>query len=246
MKNLKNIISTLVMSLMLMLSLNVDAQKNTSTSLDDIIRLIKEGSPTFPGAIEFQNRSNDSFEGKEAADLFITNFKNSLTAVHNAKDKRKALEVHSLGKSKLEYSNLDEYVRNNKKDAFASELNLIINNSTSAEDFNNKLSDLSKRDLKGRDKQLVYIMVNIMDILEQHNSTYRSSSQVKCSGWWSCWGQCVAGTIGGAVTGAATLGIAGAAVGTVTVPVVGTVALGAVGTIAGGIGGALTGAAASC
>jgi hypothetical protein len=247
MKNLRNSISVVVMALVMMVSFNSYAQNNaTKTSIDDIIKLIKEGSPTFPDPVGFKSKSSSSFKGKEAADLFLTNFKSSLTVVHNSQDKKKAIEVHTLGKSELKYSNLNMYVQDNSKDSFASELNLLIQNSTSSKDFSKKLATLSKRDLKGRDKQLVYIMINVIDILEQHNATFGGASQAKCSGWWSCWGQCVAGTIGGAVTGAATLGIAGAAVGTVTVPVVGTIALGAVGTIAGGIGGALTGAAASC
>lgn len=64
-------------------------------------------------------------------------------------------------------------------------------------------------------------------------------------GWWSDWGKCVAGTVGGAVTGAGTLGIAGAGVGVAGGPWgAGAGAVG--GGIIGGVGGALTGAAASC
>jgi hypothetical protein len=68
----------------------------------------------------------------------------------------------------------------------------------------------------------------------------------ECSGWWNCWGKCVAGIVGGAGTGALTFGFAGAAVGTLTLPVVGTVSAGLVGSIVGGVAGGLSGAAVSC
>ena len=54
-----------------------------------------------------------------------------------------------------------------------------------------------------------------------------------CGGWWSCWGKCAAGIIGGAGTGA----LVGCGVA--------TIGCGA-GAIIGGIFGALVGAAASC
>lgn len=88
--------------------------------------------------------------------------------------------------------------------------------------------------------------------LQQKHADFRPSSEddededEECSGWWSCWGKCAAGIVGGAGTGALTFGFAGAAIGTVTVPVVGTVSMAAVGAVAGGIAGGLAGAATSC
>lgn len=84
--------------------------------------------------------------------------------------------------------------------------------------------------------------------LQQKESIYRSSGEddddedEECKGWWSCWGKCAAGIVGGAGTGALTFGFTGAAAGTVTAPVVGTISLAVVGAVAGG----LAGAAASC
>ncbi|HEK22317.1 MULTISPECIES: hypothetical protein [unclassified Mucilaginibacter] len=56
-------------------------------------------------------------------------------------------------------------------------------------------------------------------------------------GWWSSWGKCAAGIVGGAGIG----GLGGAAAGS-AVPVLGTGAGAVVGVIAGG----LSGAAAAC
>ncbi len=85
-----------------------------------------------------------------------------------------------------------------------------------------------------------------------------SGGQTTTNGWWSDWGKCAAGILGGAITGGAigcgAVGSVGALVGAaVTVPagsvpgaVVGGLAGCAVGGIAGQIGGALTGAAMFC
>lgn len=69
---------------------------------------------------------------------------------------------------------------------------------------------------------------------------------MKCSGWWSCWGKCVAGTVGGAGLGALTGATYGGVGCTMVLPVVGTVACGSVGAIAGGVFGGLAGAATAC
>jgi len=91
-------------------------------------------------------------------------------------------------------------------------------------------------------------VVKYLDKVDQTTRSEKDKDDKKeeCSGWWKCWGKCVAGILGGAATGALTFGFAGAAVGTVTVPVVGTVSAGTVGAIAGGVAGALTGATTSC
>lgn len=91
------------------------------------------------------------------------------------------------------------------------------------------------------------LTIDLLNYAEQKSrSLVGDDLRGRCRGWWSCWGKCVAGTLGGLITGAVGGGLAGAAVGTVTLPVVGTVSGAAVGVVGGGIGGALTGAAASC
>jgi len=64
-----------------------------------------------------------------------------------------------------------------------------------------------------------------------------SSENGRVQGWWSSWGKCAAGIVGGAGLGA----LGGAAAGSV-IPLLGTVA----GGIVGGISGGLSGAAAAC
>lgn len=117
--------------------------------------------------------------------------------------------------------------------------------------------------LKSKDFLLTYITVYsaglkyLNENSVQHSSIQHSSGQllipsaskgivITYGGWWSDWGQCVAGILGGAITTGTTLALAGAAVGTVTVPGVGTVSGAAVGAIGGAIGGAISGAAAAC
>jgi len=66
---------------------------------------------------------------------------------------------------------------------------------------------------------------------------FQEMEEIEGGSWWSSWGKCAAGTLGGAITS----GLAGAGVGS-AVPVIGTT----IGGVAGVIGGALVGAAASC
>jgi len=89
-----------------------------------------------------------------------------------------------------------------------------------------------------------------------------SKAENECDGWWSCWGKCVAGTLGGVLTGAlggcgvgagvgAAAGAAIAAVPSLGIATAAGAGVGAVvgcaaGGIVGAIGGGLTGAAASC
>jgi hypothetical protein len=66
---------------------------------------------------------------------------------------------------------------------------------------------------------------------------FQEMEEIEGGSWWTSWGKCVAGTLGGAIT----VGLGGAAAGS-AVPVLGTAA----GAVVGVIGGALGGAAASC
>jgi hypothetical protein len=147
---------------------------------------------------------------------------------------------------------------------YSEEFEIFSTQITNASSFSSKaeyLDNLSETDLLVNDSQLSIeekqILINKIafmnafvdwtDTLAISNSN-KSPAMAKsdCDGWWSCWGKCVAGTVGSAVVGAGTLGLAGAAVGTVVLPVIGTVSAGAVGAIVGGVGGALTGAATFC
>jgi len=117
------------------------------------------------------------------------------------------------------------------------------NNFTSADDFINYLQNLqiqavsvlsNKSELQDfLDKS--EFMVQLIIWMENNQELF--GYEKKCSGWWSCWGKCVAGIAGGAITG----GLGGAAVGSV-VPVLGT----GWGAALGAIGGGLTGAATFC
>ncbi|MCG8476485.1 MAG: hypothetical protein MI784_13535 [Cytophagales bacterium] len=73
-----------------------------------------------------------------------------------------------------------------------------------------------------------------------------AESESGSGSWWSSWGKCAAGIIGGVGSGA----LAGASFGgagcTVVLPLVGTVACGAVGGVVGGISGGLLGAVGGC
>lgn len=185
-------------------------------------------------------------EGKKADELALSNyfiqtteadgleiFKSSTSAKSSKIQYSEEFENFSLlitdAKS---FSSKEDYLEN------LSETNLLVNSS--------QLSTDEKQILVNK-IAFMNAFVNWTDTLTVSESN-KSNFMVKsdCDGWWSCWGACVAGTVGSAVMGAGTLGLAGAAVGTVVLPVVGTVSAGAVGAIVGGIGGALTGAATFC
>jgi hypothetical protein len=135
---------------------------------------------------------------------------------------------------------ISEIINNSlsEKEAIASFQTLIEDSKTTLED---KIDFISIR-------ETIIFISNNEDYVHSKINTSNASNKMyaKCSGWWSCWGKCVAGTLGGAITGGATLGLAGAAVGTVVLPVVGTVSAGTVGAVTGAVGGGLAGAAASC
>lgn len=111
------------------------------------------------------------------------------------------------------------------------------------------LSSVSKSKLLTRitlNEELVRYLDKADQAVRDTNGEDDDDQEEECSGWWQCWGKCVAGILGGAATGALTFGFAGAAVGTITLPVVGTVSAGTVGAVAGGVAGGLTGATTSC
>src|SRR5690606_13039966 len=83
-------------------------------------------------------------------------------------------------------------------------------------------------------------------VAEISKSGGKVAPAMKCTGWWTCWGKCVAGTVGGAGLGVLTGAAYGGVGCTMVLPVVGTVACGTVGAIAGGVFGGLAGAAAAC
>ncbi|HLT73288.1 MAG: hypothetical protein DIU61_010445 [Bacteroidota bacterium] len=132
--------------------------------------------------------------------------------------------------------------------------------STSAEDYLRRLAllkseILSSRNITGVERAELLTLVSLNEefvryldrkVSEISNSGGLVLPAAKCSGWWSCWGKCVAGAVGGAGLGALTGAAYGGVGCTMVLPVVGTVACGSVGLVAGGIFGGLAGAAASC
>ncbi len=102
--------------------------------------------------------------------------------------------------------------------------------------------------IEDKNYMLVYI-TTFKAVLAYADETFAADpSQVggRVQGWWSSWGKCVAGILGGGITGAVSTGLTGAGLGTIALPVIGTVSAGAAGAVIGGIGGALVGAASSC
>lgn len=131
--------------------------------------------------------------------------------------------------------------------------------STSASDYLRKLAALEGevRDsrISGVEKSELMTLVALnaefvryldLKVLEITKSGKEVAPAMKCNGWWSCWGKCVSGTVGGAGLGVLTGASYGGVGCTMILPVVGTVACGTVGAIAGGIFGGLAGAAAAC
>jgi len=132
-------------------------------------------------------------------------------------------------------------------DAVIDEIEVGLINSSSAVNFTNLLEEkfdeitISEMHIENKDFLLQYITLyktsvefisSNLDIIANQNGVLKSTQ-----GWWSDWGRCAAGILGG--TGLGALG--GGAAGSV-IPVLGTTA----GLIIGGIAGGLSGAAASC
>ena len=85
-----------------------------------------------------------------------------------------------------------------------------------------------------------------LDLLGIENERGREAKRGGDRDWWSDWGRCAAGIVGGAGTVGLGGFLGGAAVGTVTLPVIGTVSGALVGGVGGVIFGGISGAAAAC
>ena len=125
-----------------------------------------------------------------------------------------------------------------------------LTNSSNLDNFTNYLekqySDIpndNKLTNNEKDFMLSYLTGYIASInfIENNIDLVKSSTQFigfkNTLNWWSSWGKCAAGIVGGAIIG----GLTGAAAASV-IPGLGTTA----GCIIGGIGGGLSGAAAAC
>jgi|GEM_PF-1518983 len=102
--------------------------------------------------------------------------------------------------------------------------------------------------VEDKNYMLVYI-TTFKAVLAYADETFAADPSMiggRVQGWWSSWGKCVAGILGGGILGAVSTGVSSAALGTIALPVIGTVSAGAAGAVVGGIGGALAGAASSC
>lgn len=214
---------------------------------ENIGKLISSFDSTFKEYI-----SNPSLSNDELGNLFIDNArKRGLTII----------EFNSGMYSKSDDEDLtlsSEYLN------FSNEIRIASNSSTN-EGFKSNLDGLKINVLNSvistDEKQILVdnikfmiAFVDWMDTIEALNSNKSSLlSKSDCDGWWSCWGQCVAGIIGEAISGGvAGCGVGagvGAAVGTI-VPGAGTASGAVGGCVAGGvvgaIGGGLSGAADHC
>jgi hypothetical protein len=130
------------------------------------------------------------------------------------------------------------------------EIGYLIDNSESLSEciieLNNKFNYIkNNHNIDGFDKDFLLTYIVTFKVALEH--TFNSfPTNARVAGWWSSWGKCASGILGGGLTGAVTFGLGGAVVGTVALPIIGTVSAGTVGLVVGGIGGALTGAATFC
>lgn len=158
-------------------------------------------------------------------------------------------------------SHAREVVRSSSNDELAQKIVYYSSISANEDQYLSRLRVLKREvqasEISPREKSALLTQITLNEefvrYLQHKEATFKSlgdddddDEEEECKGWWSCWGKCVAGIVGGAGTGALTFGFAGAAAGTITVPVVGTISLGVVGAVAGGVAGGLGGAAASC
>lgn len=135
-----------------------------------------------------------------------------------------------------------------------------ISNTSSAEDFiyylDNQFSVIANTPrmlISDKDFLLTYVVSYkasiefVRDNSDVINTGFENPAfGGRVQGWWSDWGKCAAGILGGAATTGTTLALGGALVGTVTLPIVGTVSGAVLGAVVGAIGGGLTGAAQYC
>lgn len=122
--------------------------------------------------------------------------------------------------------------------------NLILDKNVA---FSDKIDFISMKET------IMYLSVSNSYLETNYITSHSGKGAQRCNSWWSSWGKCATGIIGGWITGAiggcAGLGGVGAAAGAIVGPEgvpIGAVAGCVVGGIVGEIGGALVGAATSC
>ncbi len=117
------------------------------------------------------------------------------------------------------------------------------------ESLKNLSNNLESYDLDSHELTLVQSNIIFMQdfVIYLNNLTLQKSgfsAKSDCGGWWSCWGNCVAGTVSwgliGGMSGCVTLGSAGVLIGGAVTLITGPGA--AVGASAGGIAGTVIGA----
>jgi len=238
MKYFSKIAFTIILSLSIF-SCTKDGSPIVNNQLVDNSEVIAKIISSFDSTIQKIKTSN-KLSDEKIGNIFFREAKNQgLTVKHN----------NTLNK------NIDSYEQSSKEyKEFA--LELIDASSFSSKDgylnhLTNLLENVENSNLIISEKQvlvdnilLTKAFVNWLDTLTPTNKS-NVLNKTETS-WWSSWGKCVAGILGGAGTGALTFGFAGAVAGTVTLPIIGTVAAGTVGAIGGAISGGLTGAALAC
>lgn len=212
----------------------------------------------------------------ESIAKLINAFDKTYKYSNEVKAKNKTIDLDKYFLSQVQTSGLDANIKtvsgsskiNSEETSYSNEYIIFINdiintnNFVSKDGYINNLNflnnEVTESQISNEEKQILVNKIAFMEAFVDWTETIENNNQKSsfmskkvdddddCDGWWSCWGSCVAGTIGTAIGGAATGGLAPAAACTVVLPVVGTVACGTVGAIAGGVSGALTGAATFC
>ncbi len=218
-----------------------DDNKLEETQLVDNSETIAKLINSFDLVVK-ESVANPNLSDEELDELFIEeSIKNGLNILETNLENT-SVKSNSEG---LTFSN--EYLN------FSNEIENAGSFSTK-EEFKNNLTDLNtsvlKSDILIAEKQLLIdnigFMIAFVDWMEtlENNQSSKSSFVLRsdCDGWWTCWGKCTSGVIGGGLTG----GLAGCGIGAAAGLVVLSIPGCGVGAIIVGIGGALTGAAAVC